>query len=105
MKENIPTCPHCSGKSDISVAGERDGKVYYMVVCRQCGCRTEGWPTKEKALEIWSRRDELKHFKEEYLNKIQELIDWATEYAVLSISKYKVARKCRDLFHIPEQDK
>ena len=66
--EDIKTCPHCGGESDLYYQGGRHG-YFCWVECSSCGCKSrsfslgvsvpENWDETipaERAVSVWNRR-------------------------------------------------
>ncbi|NBI63698.1 restriction alleviation protein, Lar family [Clostridiales bacterium] len=54
--EPLP-CPFCGGEARSYEMARRTGGPSY-VRCGNCGTETTGYPSKEKAIAAWNRRDE-----------------------------------------------
>ena len=58
----LKTCPFCGGEA--AVVKWRKAMAYlpvidsYQVVCAYCDCRTARHPSKEKAVDVWNRRED-----------------------------------------------
>lgn len=61
MSVLIKPCPHCRGEANVVKC--RKAMAFlpvidsYKVVCAYCNCQTGRYPSKEKAVDTWNRRD------------------------------------------------
>lgn len=85
---DLKECSHCGGEGRVSVIGQVDGVNYKAIVCRKCGCKTDGYRNVEKAAEIWNSRYDASPAEKELDRIIKELESIPTR----SISIWKAMR-------------
>lgn len=52
----ILPCPFCGGSARTSIVGVKENVKYWAIVCRNCGCKSEGWADANKAIAQWNKR-------------------------------------------------
>ena len=51
-------CPFCNSEARLSTVKDGNGDTFYAIVCKNCGCKTDGWRSMQRAEEMWNRRVE-----------------------------------------------
>ena len=62
-------CPFCKGYPSLYIVDIGVLSVNYFVACKQCGCRTKNFYTKEVAVKSWNRREDYDYIYEKDLKK------------------------------------
>jgi len=52
----LKPCPFCGGEANVVKYAVSYGRVY-SVACAYCNCRTGRYSSREKAADVWNRRD------------------------------------------------
>ena len=65
MSEELKPCPFCRGEAMLCVSGSQDDKVWFYIVCGDCGTCSDHVSAKEIAVRIWNTRPEEERLKAE----------------------------------------
>ena len=59
MSKEIKPCPFCGGEARDYQSPQRNGEPLYFVACIECLAASCCYPTREEALMMWNKRDDL----------------------------------------------
>ena len=81
MQNKLLPCPFCGGEAEVNYNESTSLIPFFIVLCRECGCKQSGSISKEAVINAWNTRKPMERIVER-LEVLHELVNMNQKLAV-----------------------